>query len=87
MNLNGATVLIRQKDAIYVRIPPELQKPIEGGCCCNWCRKHPELTPAWDTLVVPSVKPAKGVDYTWTVHMPDPKPAEEYWRERGQLAE
>ena len=56
--------------ALYLRIPRELQRPIAGGCCCNYCQQHPELlVPAWDTLGIP-------VDggTTWTVHAPEWQP-------------
>ena len=69
-NLNGLEVIARGGDAIYIRVPSELQLPC-NGCDCDYCKAHPELEPKWDTVAVP-VFPSK-LDVTWTVHMPDAK--------------
>lgn len=55
---------------VYVRIPAEHSTPIDGGCCCDYCKAHPALVPRWDTLAVC----AERGDYSWTVHYPDPRP-------------
>lgn len=67
--LNGAMVIANSTDgdANYIRLPSQLQRPIDGGCSCPYCKANPKLIPTWDTLVVPK----KGT--AWTVHMPDPK--------------
>ena len=59
-------VLAVAKDAVYVRLPRELQRDIAGGCDCLQCKVNPALA-KWDTLVVP-IKP-NGL--THAVHMPD----------------
>ena len=68
-------VLATTADAVYLRLPCELQRPIEGGCQCEHCKKDFHATPAWDTLVVPSREAKAGASYfawhTFTVHMPD----------------
>lgn len=59
-------VLATSADAVYLRLPRELQRPT-GGCECEHCRKNPELA-MWDTLVVPTSGEFK---QTSTCHMPD----------------
>lgn len=56
-------VLARTEDAVYLRLPVELQRTIEGGCSCPHCGGRA----TWDTLVVPTQLNA----HTHTVHMPD----------------
>lgn len=70
-SMNGATVLLRTKDAVYIRLPRDLAHPIAFGCSCDYCKAHPGEVPRWDTLLVPRSKPTKGNDYVSTVHMPD----------------
>ncbi len=70
--MNGAMVLGRWRDTIFVRIPRELQEPIKLGCSCPYCVANPTKVPHWDTLAIGSKRPDKGNDYAWTVHMPDP---------------
>lgn len=75
---NGMTILGRYKDTLFVRLPIALQKPC-GNCTCDYCKAHPNETPAWDTLAMaiptrhnPTNAGAKGsYQHTWTVHMPD----------------
>jgi hypothetical protein len=71
--MNGAVVLGRWRDTIYIRIPRELQKPVNGGCGCDYCKAHPEAMPMWDTLCVGTKTPTRGNDYSWTVHLPNPQ--------------
>jgi hypothetical protein len=65
-------VIAQTDDAIYLRLPAELQRDC-GGCDCPQCKANPALA-KWDTLVVP-LDPAKTRDYSathsGTVHMPD----------------
>ena len=75
--MNGAAVIARTKDAVYIRIPEGMAKEIEGGCDCEWCKQHAGRKPLWDTLVVSKARPERmrrmrTSDYAWTVHMPDP---------------
>jgi hypothetical protein len=67
---NGMMVLGTIGDTIFVRLPPELQTPSLPGtpCRCPYCAAHPDETPMWDTLAVPTA----GDRHTATVHMPDP---------------
>jgi hypothetical protein len=69
-------VLAVTKEAVYVRLPRELQRDA-GGCQCEHCKRNPALA-KWDTLVVPThrgrphdARPNYANDHTWTVHMPD----------------
>lgn len=73
------TVLCKTKDAVYLRLPRELQR-LTDGCSCPHCTKAPHLA-AWDTLVVP----LESGEHTWTVHMPDGavQPFIEYVRRKG----
>lgn len=68
--MNGSMVIGRTATTIFIRLPLELQREC-GGCCCAYCKAHPELTPRWDTLAVAVDKPIEANDYAWTVHMPD----------------
>lgn len=71
-SLNGADIR-RSKDGqtIWVKIPYALAEPIKGGCACDFCKAHPELTPKWDALCIGAKAPEKGIDYVTTVHFPD----------------
>jgi len=73
MNLHPGTlcmpVIARAKDAVYLRLPPELQRDC-GGCNCPQCTKNPELA-KWDTLCVPITPPGNHSDFSHVVHMPD----------------
>src|SRR5262245_56451163 len=68
--LQGWPVLRVWAGAVYVRLPAELQRPIEGGCSCEYCRQHPHQTPAWDVLGVPLIEQGR-TRQTWTIHAPD----------------
>jgi len=60
-------------DAVYLRLPKELQRDA-GGCTCDYCTRHPEEPPKWDTLAVPTnAELGSRRAYSWTVHLPDPK--------------
>jgi hypothetical protein len=75
LNLTPSTlsmaVLVTTADAVYLRLPRELQRPT-GGCECEHCRKNPELA-MWDTLVVPTTGEARFYRewHSYTCHMPD----------------
>lgn len=60
-------------DAVYLRLPKELQRDC-GGCDCPLCRTNPNLA-KWDTLVVPLVVDWRTYNdnHSYTVHMPDPE--------------
>jgi hypothetical protein len=71
MKITGWPVLahtLKNPGAVYVRIPRELQQPIDI-CRCTYCVAHPDHRPTWDTLGVPL---AGG--YTWTLHAPEWSP-------------
>jgi hypothetical protein len=55
------------KTAVWLRLPPELRRPIDG-CICPFCAAHPGRLPTWDTLAVPLNKKGYG---TWTIHAPE----------------
>jgi hypothetical protein len=61
------TMMRTVRNTVFVRLPEGLQRPIPGGCQCQWCNAHPLLVPKWDTLAV--CKDGKG--NSWTVHYPD----------------
>lgn len=54
-------------ETLFVKLPPELQRVIEGGCQCRHCKAAPGKVPMWDTLAIA----ANGEGRTWTVHFPD----------------
>ena len=53
---------------IFVALPKEAWRKIEGGCGCDFCKSHPELEPQWDTLVVDATGKSR---YTTTCHYPE----------------
>lgn len=81
--LTSMLVVAETDDAVYVRLPDELQRDC-GGCSCEHCKKNPALA-KWDTLAIP--KNAKGRTYadthTYTVHMPDPAQFREYMKAKA----
>jgi len=66
-------VIALTKDAVYLRLPQELQRDC-GGCACQHCKRNPELA-KWDTLVVPFGTDDK-YQRSYTVHMPAPSVGE-----------
>lgn len=64
--LNGIQIT-RVGEILFVPLPQLIQREIDGGCSCAFCRKHPEKIPAWDTLALA----ANGEGRTWTVHYPE----------------
>jgi hypothetical protein len=87
--LNGMTVIARTADAVYLRIPADLQVPsaFAGKCTCGNC----DGSGKWDTLVIGTETPKRvnGVrpaDYAWTCHMPDKavQPFIEYQRNKAR---
>lgn len=52
---------------LFFALPISAQRPIPGGCQCQYCTANPHRTPMWDTLAV-SVKDTKD---TWIVHHPE----------------
>ena len=79
--------------AIYVPLPRDVATPIDGGCGCSFCKAHPDITPAWDTVVIPLNEPHRcgvdGCERTWTttVHFPELAHAAQTpdWLVRGNL--
>jgi hypothetical protein len=38
---------------LFIRLPHNLQKPIEGGCQCEYCKQRAiDTVPMWDALAV-----------------------------------
>lgn len=67
-------VIARAAGAVYMRLPPDLQRDC-GGCSCDYCKVHPDEKPMWDTLAVPieNLMRTPSLDWSWTLHMPDPQ--------------
>ena len=70
-SMNGAMVIARDQDNIWIRIPGTLAQPIDGGCACDFCKANPSLIPKWDAIVVSITAPKNSNDYVSTVHIPD----------------
>lgn len=70
--LNGARVR-RINKTIFIELPKEAQRPIDGGCVCTFCKAHPDRKPMWDTLAVSAEYPEYPgrTDTAWTVHYPE----------------
>lgn len=77
-------ILARTKDAVYLRLPLEMQRDA-GGCSCEQCKQDPALA-KWDTLCVPVTG---AYEHAHTVHMPSGAVAQfkQHMRERGLLVE
>lgn len=78
-------VLAVTKDAVYLRLPRELQRESGGNCICGHCGG----AGLWDTLVVSTAPPMRKSAYDWhsyTVHMPDGAVPRflEYMRKQGK---
>ena len=73
INVQGWRVIRQDADAVYLRLPVELQRPIDGGCKCKHCRDFPDRVPSWDTLGVPlkNVGQIPWAQTTWTLHAPE----------------
>ena len=66
-SMNGVRVTIgTDKETIFIPLPPEMWRPITGGCSCDHCWNKPGNVAYWDTLAT-----AVGCDFTWTVHKPE----------------
>lgn len=84
--LNGMSVILRTKDAVYLRMPQKLWEPIT--CDCETCKRN-NRRGYWDTLVVATKRDPKKNDYAWTCHMPPETIGQhyEYWKSKRMLAE
>lgn len=67
--LNGAHCK-RVGDTIFVALPRELWREIDGGCACRFCSASGKsVSPAyWDTLAIAANMTH---DHAWTVHYPE----------------
>jgi hypothetical protein len=76
-NPNGARVRrSKSGSTIYVELPAACRRPTDG-CACDYCKAHPQLEPAWDTLAIGAEAPGRGkLEHAWTVHAP------EFWGSR-----
>ena len=68
LSLDRARVT-RRNQTLFVAVPAEMRRDIEGGCRCGFCVAHPDRVPQWDTLALarnggPNAR-------TWTVHCPE----------------
>lgn len=70
--MNAERIIARFGGVVFVRLPLELRRTFDR-CNCAYCTAHPDETPAWDTLAVPTDSAAR---HTWSVHMPDPVAAQ-----------
>jgi hypothetical protein len=70
-SLLSMAVLATTSEAVYLRLPRELQRESGGHCSCGHC----DGAGLWDTLVVPTAPFTHGASYSaWhsgTCHMPD----------------
>ena len=69
VHLNGSPASLSDDGStVFIVLPSELRRPIDGGCSCPYCQANPSKIPCWDTLAVATRAP----DYAWTVHRPEP---------------
>jgi len=64
-----STRITRRDSTIFVPLPKNAQKEIDGGCQCQFCRANPDRTPMWDTLAIDARD--SGSNWTWIVHYPE----------------
>ena len=68
--MNGIRVTKRKdKDGtitLFIPLPTHLQRTIEGGCDCSFCKANPDKPAKWDTMAI-----SPDGEWTWTVHYPD----------------
>ena len=60
-----------RKGTLFVRLPGNLQRPINGGCQCSHCKARPGSTPMWDTLAIDTATDRPVTVRAWTVHYPE----------------
>jgi hypothetical protein len=81
MEFNGLPVTRSKDDStIFIPLPPEAWRLIDGSCLCDSCRipdastsrGYRSGTAFWDTLAIRTK--AEGTDTTWAVHMPEIHP-------------
>ena len=65
----------RRNNGIYIPLPRELWRKIEGGCACQYCSadsRHSSGPAYWDTLAVSQTPTRRddGADVTVIVHAP-----------------
>lgn len=82
-NLHGAAI-VRRNETIFVVLPRELWREIEGGCACAYCSAtgRSESPAYWDTLAIAAETPRDHNDFAWTVHWPSlhgAKPKRSYY--------
>ena len=63
--MNGLKVT-KRGETYFVALPPEVRRPIAGGCQCSYCKAHLDKLPTWDTLAIGADSP-----HAWTVHYPE----------------
>jgi hypothetical protein len=72
--MNG-TMVKRYKDTIFLPLPRELWREIEGGCACMYCsddNRNVGKPAYWDTLAISKLPPRDHKpDTAWTVHYPE----------------
>lgn len=81
-NMNGCTVLVTTKDAVYVRLPEGLRRSLgDTPCTCGNC----DGSGLMDTLVVPTA--GGRYEYTHMVHLPTNavQGVRDYFRKKGTL--
>jgi hypothetical protein len=67
-SLQNLRVVHQTAGAVYVRLPPELQKSA-GRCDCPVCKGSEGF---WDTLAIPIDPVVQALrPTTWTVHAPE----------------
>lgn len=69
--MNGQPV--HQSDdgkTLWIPIPKWMAKPIDGGCCCEYCKAHPDKPGHMDTICI-AAKPGRNGQHTSTVHFPE----------------
>ena len=57
---------VHKDGTTFLPLPVSMHKAVTGGCQCQYCVKHPNKTPMWDTLAGhPDER------YSWVVHYPE----------------
>ena len=69
-NPMGGRKVHKVNHTLFVALPVDARRPIEGGCSCAYCKDHPDRTPTWDVLALPAKGDGWMIGRTWIVHYP-----------------
>lgn len=70
--MSGQAIYVSEDGStLFIPLPRDLALNIDGGCDCEYCKAHPDVTPKWDALALAAKPKNRHGDHTWTVHFPN----------------